>query len=64
MGSNSQLGLSNLTLYLVLSLLILSSGEAFSQTTFTESAAAYGLNLNQSKDGGGMPGLTLTRMAI
>ena len=52
MGSNSQLRLSYLTLYLVLSLLILSSGEVLAQTTFTESAAAYGLNLNQNKDGG------------
>jgi len=52
MGSNSQLRLSYLTFYLVLSLLILSNGEAFSQTTFTESAAAYGLNIGGNKDGG------------
>ena len=52
MGSNSQLRLAYLTFYLVLSLLILSNGEAFSQTTFTESAAAYGLNIGGNKDGG------------
>ena len=52
MGRNSQLKLSFLTFHLVLSLLILGSGEALAQTTFTESAAAYGLNIGGNKDGG------------
>ena len=52
MGRNSQSILTNLAFGMVLSLLIFCHGEALAQTTFTESAAAYGLNLNQNKDGG------------
>jgi len=52
MGSNSQSLITNLGFALVLSILVLSWGEIYSQTTFTESAALYGLNLNQNKDGG------------
>ncbi len=53
MGSNSQLRLSYLTCYLVLSLLILSSGEALAQTTFAEDILnTYNLNIGGGKDGG------------
>ncbi len=52
MGSNSQSILTNLTFGIVLSLLIFCHGEAYSQTTFTESATAYNLNVGGNKDGG------------
>ena len=52
MRSSSQNKITNLTFGLVLSFLIFSWGEVCSQTTFTENAAAYGLNLNRNKDGG------------
>ncbi len=52
MRSNSQHITTKLTFYLLLGLCLISQGEAFSQTTFTESAAAYGLNVAGTKDGG------------
>ena len=52
MRSNSQRITTKLIFYLLLGLFLISQGEAISQTTFTESAAIYGVNLNQNKDEG------------
>ena len=52
MGSNSLYKLTHLTFGLALAILLFSWGEIYSQTTFTESAAAYGLNIGGNKDGG------------
>ena len=52
MRSNSRHFSINLTFCLLLGFFLIGLSEAFSQTTFTESAASYGLNVAGTKDGG------------
>ena len=52
MGSNSRHFSINLTFCLLLGFFLIGLSEAFSQTTFAESAASYGLNISGAKDGG------------
>lgn len=52
MRSNSQSFWTNVSLGIAMGLLLFCHDKAISQTTFTESAAAYGLNLGGNKDDG------------